>query len=81
MARQVVAWADAHRTATGEKLAFMQTDIVWSEPAMRNLKPLAGSRRRSGSVRTSPSTFPATDSTALTSLIPYYFEQANSGGH
>lgn len=38
---ELAAWADAYRAAVGENLAFMQTDISWSEPAMRNLKPLS----------------------------------------
>lgn len=38
---ELAAWADAYRAAVGEKLAFFQTDISWSELAMRNLKPLS----------------------------------------
>jgi hypothetical protein len=38
---ELTAWADAYRAAVGEKLAFFQTDINWSELAMRNLKPLS----------------------------------------
>jgi hypothetical protein len=38
---ELAAWADAYQAAVGEKLAFMQTDIGWSELAIQNLKPLA----------------------------------------
>jgi hypothetical protein len=38
---ELAAWADAYQAAVGEKLAFMQTDVAWSELAMQNLIPLS----------------------------------------
>jgi hypothetical protein len=46
--QELAAWADAYRTATGEKLAFMQTDINWSELALKNLKPLSDTMHARG---------------------------------
>jgi hypothetical protein len=46
--QDLASWADAYRAATGEKLAFMQTDINWSELAMRNLTPLSAALRARG---------------------------------
>jgi hypothetical protein len=46
--QELTAWADAYRAAVGEKLAYMQTDVQWSEPAMRNLKPLAAAMHARG---------------------------------
>ena len=46
--QEIAAWADAYHAATGEKLAFMFTDINWSELAMRNLQPLSAELRARG---------------------------------
>ncbi len=48
LTQEIVTWADAYRAATGEKLAFMFTDIQWSELAMRNLQPLSTELRNRG---------------------------------
>jgi hypothetical protein len=45
---ELAVWADAYQAATGGKLAFMQTDIDWSELAMRNLRPLSEALQRRG---------------------------------
>ena len=43
----LLAWADTYKRTTGEPLAFFHADVSWSEPAMRNLKPLEeGMRER-----------------------------------
>lgn len=44
---ELLAWADTYKRVTGEPLAFFHADVAWSDPAMRNLKPLeAGLRAR-----------------------------------
>ncbi|MEW6438575.1 MAG: carboxypeptidase-like regulatory domain-containing protein [Pseudomonadota bacterium] len=40
-AAALAQWADDIRAATGEPLAFLHTDVAWSELAIRNLPPLA----------------------------------------
>ena len=45
---ELAAWADTYRRTTGEKLAFMQSDVQWSDLAMRNLRPLATAMRDRG---------------------------------
>jgi hypothetical protein len=37
---ELLAWTDTYKRVTGESLAFLNTDVSWSEPSMRNLAPL-----------------------------------------
>jgi len=43
---QLAHWVDAYRTTTGQKLAFLDTDVDWSYEAMRNVGPLAAELKR-----------------------------------
>ncbi|WP_426420228.1 hypothetical protein [Bradyrhizobium genosp. A] len=43
---QLAEWADAYRQATGEPLAFLHTDLAWSDLAIGNLAPLAANLKR-----------------------------------
>jgi hypothetical protein len=38
---ELAGWADVFKEATGEPLAFLHTDVSWSQAAMRNLVPLS----------------------------------------
>jgi beta-lactamase regulating signal transducer with metallopeptidase domain len=38
---ELVEWTDLYRRVTGEPLAFFHANVGWSQPAMRNLMPLA----------------------------------------
>ena len=44
--RELAEWADTFRAVTGEPLAYIHTDLNWTEGAVRNLAPLAAALKQ-----------------------------------